>query len=186
MFTCIASLLKAACVCVCACMCNRCERASCVCACLYACVTCLREAELPACDMYVRACMDACVTCLREAELPACHVCVRVWMRALPAWGRQNCQPVMCMCLYGCMCAFFNLLEGERTARLWYVCVRACMYACITRLRKGELPACDVAIRTELEVKQDVSFIQVISGVGTVRPTAPEIHSWKRKQRHKG
>ena len=110
-------------------MCNRCERASCVCACRYACITCLREGELPACDMYVRACMYACVTCLREAELPACPVCVIVWMRALPAWGGQNCQPVMCMCLCGCMCAFFNLLEGERTARLWYVC--ACVYVCV-------------------------------------------------------
>ena len=66
------------------------------------------------------------------------------------------------------------LLEGGRTASL--SCVRACMYACVTCLREGELPACDVTIRTELQVKQDVSFIQVISGVCAVRPTAPKIH----------
>ena len=69
----------------------------------------------------------------------------------------------MCACVYGCV---RYLLEGGRTASL--SCVRACMDACVTCLREGELPACDVAIRTELQVKQDVSFIQVISGVGAV------------------
>ena len=80
-----------------------------------------------------------CFTCSCEGELPASVcVCVCACMRALPACVRENWPACVCVCV----CVF--------------VCV--CMYACFTCSCEGELPACDVAIRTEFHVKQDVSF----------------------------